>query len=932
MDYVSQLEDKELEIICGVITPKEIRNFFQRNPKEYNKIWKVRAIKLSDDAVISIVCRNRKSAFISDFINGLLERYMNEIGLYIERNIESGEDSGSATLRVLRECVFAEHISIYFKLKCIKEGTPSVPSEYIYMIQEAIDGTSDEHAKPGELENWEWELELDAAKETISDLAHQLEDCRLEREAEKEKRTKLQQTLSGQIAAASLELKKARSESKKLLDELEDAKKTIAEQQTEIQKRTAENSTDENVEQQFEYTSLCMVEECDYMNHNKRLVRLADISNGKLETFIFNENMPPYFGNRDLLYWSDGPEAEGEIGVWNWNATPSYNDPSKDYNTTEYNPFLAPTEIIELTGTTIDSIINSLHNGVDATPCCTQILFCVHLPKQSSKSLRMGLLCSRSQLETAEGKTYLRAEVFALKQYNFTSQDIFRVNGKKFFKTFEIGEETGIVQVRNPLAAVKGIILRRATWNEFKQRGTIKNDWRKLCDFLFNIPDTTVYQDIADACGCDEETAKEYTNLFVQKAEEYLDSNDIDEQVLAAAMQNHSQIFERCNQIAEQKWRTEHQQKIRDAEKQLETVLHQGEQKRLELTQCAAGVSDAQKKLDTINAAISEKEQFAQSVDDKVTAKIEEARKNAADFLSEMAFRFPAMAAAPAADRTSAQKVPQLYHEGEVLDSDTLEQCDNWKDLIDVIAEELSSAGISSNYNRGLAAYMYSAYVNKTPLLFAGPCGQEIADAFSAALFGKTADYVNCMDGYHPEIAETLLENDEPLVVLNSPFGSEWISRLPSMLMNTGKYFILTHPFAEDMLIEPHSLYHYCLPVLTELIVDDMPEGRYIGGCMSGSFADYQKKKSQLFHNRLLKSMHMGTLARARLQQILTDMHTMESTQNADYDCLFGLLPYAYMTGNVDLFTEKLNEEGQRDMPVSKDLRSVLLSFTGKDE
>ena len=149
--------------------------------------------------------------------------------------------------------------------------------------------------------------------------------------------------------------------------------------------------------------------------------------------------------------------------------------------------------------------------------------------------------------------------------------------------------------------------------------------------------------------------------------------------------------------------------------------------------------------------------------------------------------------------------------------------------------------------------------------------------------------------------------------------------------MNSGKYFIITHPFAEDMLIEPRSLFNYCLPVLTEVFVDAMPEGKYFGGYMSNSFLEYMEKKAELLYNRLLRSMHMGTLTRARLQQLLTDMHTMDLNKAADYDCLFGLFPYAYVTGNIEIFREKLLGENQKDMPVSKELRSLLLSFMGEE-
>ena len=100
---------------------------------------------------------------------------------------------------------------------------------------------------------------------------------------------------------------------------------------------------------------------------------------------------------------------------------------------------------------------------------------------------------------------------------------------------------------------------------------------------------------------------------------------------------------------------------------------------------------------------------------------------------------------------------------------------------------------------------------------------------------------------------------------------------------------------------------------------------------MSDSFVYYQKKKAKPFHNRLLQSMCMGTLTKARLQQLLTDMHIIASIETADNDCLFGLFPYAFISGNIEIFREKLQAEDQKDMPVSKELRMMLLSFVGED-
>lgn len=923
MDYISKLNEKEIRIVCEIIGPKGIKWFFQGNSKLFNRIKPgFRAVKLSDEQAIQLIIKNISEPIISSYINQFIFATIQVIQKKKAELIKEGKDVATALPSAISDSCFSNNIDLYFKLVYCNEHNYSIPEELIVLIQKGIQSVSDEDE--------ESELEVQAAEEEIVKLTNQLQDCQMEHEAERESYTQKQTELTNKIASLSAALDETKAELKRTSDKLAAANITIKEQNTQLKKRKEpERDSADFIEENYEYTSLCMVSEPDYTNNNQIwLIRLADIFKGKMESFFVNEDLPRFFGNRDRLFWNDGPSKIGYIGVWNWNAIPNLSDPTRDYVTTAYDASIEPAEIIELKMcSTVEEILEALQHGVDVIPSCKQVLFTASLPKGRNT----GLLCSDKQLNIDNNRTYLLNNVFVLKQYNFLSQDIFRVNGKAFYRKLDIGEPERTMQVKDPLEAVKEIILHRATWNEFKQRGTVKSTWRTFREFLTEMCSTPVYQEIAEKCGCDEDTAKEYIDLFIQRAASYLDSTDVEDNVLAAAIENHVWLLERCNKIVEETWKTENFERIEKVEKELHLAQKAVERKKAELAQCKSELSDVQKKLTTINAAISEREKFAQSVEDKVATKISEARKNAADFISEMAFQFPTMVAEPSSVKAISHGGPISYHEGMNLDFDTLEECSTWQDMINIIAEELTAAGVSAKYNHGLAAYMYSAYVNETPLLFAGPCGQEIADAFSASLFGKTAAYINCIDGYNTEYMSAILANDEPIIVLNSPFGSDWIARIPNILMTKGKYFILTHPFTEDLLIEPRSLFNYCLPVMTEPFIDTMPEQKYIGGRMSDSFAYYQKKKAKPFHNRLLQSMCMSTLTKARLQQLLTDMHIIASIETADNDCLFGLFPYAFISGNIEIFREKLQAEDQKDMPVSKELRMMLLSFVGED-
>lgn len=919
MDYISKLNDEEFEVVCQIIGAKKIKKFFQQNSRLLGKIKSgFRANSLSDTQAINLLVQNREKGSIYNFTNEYIECAVS--------NIINGQSTDEIAEH-LAKSPFANHLDLYIKLKHTE--LQMIPKECLVLMKNGIDNytdkqdstTNEEHSE-SEMEECQWEIEVDALKRQIEDLEIRLQQCESERNEERSAYKKCAEKYETDIYALENKLHEKENE-------VQQARLTIERQKAELDelKSPAEESADDLQDGEFRCTSLCIVEDSDGFNDAQRLVRLADVIDDKLKPFYFNREIPACFENRKFLYWYWRHEpkltvnlSNKDFAIWDWNAVNSKDDPSSDYNQyVRFQPFLSPIEMFELSENSIDSVKKALLSGISMIPCCKRIIFYISLSEQS----KIGLLCEDSQLESKDGKSYLKADVFSLKQYEFTAQDIVLLDGKEFYKFLKIGRKFTIIPIKDPLEAVRDLVLDKAVWNTFKQREVAKKDWQVLKEFLLDIPSTNVYQDIIQAYGCDEEQAAAYVEQFIQQVHSYINATDIEDEVLAAAIENHSELFERCNSIAEKNWENSNQQKIQEAQREQEELQHQNKEQQEKL-------ADAKRKLDKINAEFSEKEQLARSVDDKVTAKIEEARKNAADFISEMAFRFPTR------QTPQSNSVAVQYHKGTVLGEDMSDTYSTWEELLDIIAGELKAAGVARNYKHGVAAYMYSAYINKTPLLLAGPNAVEISNAFSAAMFGKTADYIDCMDGYSADIVKQILESNELLIILNSPFENEWISRIPGILMNAQKHIILTHPFAEDVQIEPKGLFNYCLPVLTELFVDDMPEREYFGGRMSKGFVEYLSTDKKSFHNRLLKTMRVGALTRTRLQQLLTDMHIIgnmgEKTIDANNnDYLLGLIPYAYVTGNVDIIRDKIKGTEAKDMPLSKDMRDLLLSFLGDE-
>ena len=114
-----------------------------------------------------------------------------------------------------------------------------------------------------------------------------------------------------------------------------------------------------------EIISLCGVIS-DY-NGQKWLIRYADLNNnGRYCIFLKNEDVPPYFTNRDKIFYKDGPSNSGFYGIWTWSAVPNENDPSKDYIRSRYNTDIDAIEIVTITeATTLDDLVDLLKTGIE---------------------------------------------------------------------------------------------------------------------------------------------------------------------------------------------------------------------------------------------------------------------------------------------------------------------------------------------------------------------------------------------------------------------------------------------------------------------------------------------------------------------------------------------------------------------------------------
>ena len=155
------------------------------------------------------------------------------------------------------------------------------------------------------------------------------------------------------------------------------------------------------------------------------------------------------------------------------------------------------------------------------------------------------------------------------------------------------------------------------------------------------------------------------------------------------------------------------------------------------------------------------------------------------------------------------------------------------------------------------------------------------------------------------------MNSDDEVVVITEPFAPGWITKLPEIIRTESKFFFAIYPYAEDVLIEPKSIYSSFLPIFTEFLVDNVPSGTFGGGKPAKAFKDYQPRKADKLYPKALNVLRTGMLIKNRMQRVLTNMEYLLDDKSADNAFLLSILPYAYATMQIGTLAEFVKNEGE---------------------
>lgn len=903
MNYIENLTQEEQEILCELITGNAFKILFVKNEQLFSKIQKgFRAKSVSEKQALKLAKSNIGKPFIADFINYQVNRWLQEISEHIENLEREGIEHDNAVAETMIDSVFSDNINLYFRLV----GKEHEVDDKEALLEKMKQVEADRKKRAEEEEH---QKAIEEKERQISDQKQEFEQEKIALRKEYEQR-----------------IENLARENERLQTSLEEAQKQIAELQS---VQNASIIIDPDYIAQFDDTnssllptidsneiySLC----CVFADHSDQpwLMRYADLgSDGEYHIFHRDEDKLPFFKNRDKLFYKDGPSDDGFLGIWRWSAQPNDKDPSKDYIISRYNKEISVIEVAIIhEAMSLDDLVKLIKDGVEYQPRGRKILFSMC----TSSGQYIGILCSTKDVRAEGGNITFSEECNFVPVYEYSAEKIVHLsNGQLIYKDAFIGRPDKIYRIKSSAEIVKHIVLSSIFWDEYRGCGMIRANYRAFKDFLNGLPVDDIIDQIKSACRCSGIVAKDLLDDFLKEVGNYIDGKSLENDVIRSALAINTEFQQKARELIRIEWENENQKLIFEEKKKIESIYVEIKtaQERLATAQEALAITKAEK--EKLEKIIAGKETLAEDVEKAVEERINKARDNAAEFIAEMAFSC-VRTKSYGSKRTRFQ-----YRLNPVIkDVGDLELHNSWKNVIDTAAIELEEAGVAKQYCYGLASFLCAAYIEKQPLLLIGPNTFDIVQAFSAAVDAHKYGILSCEGDYNDEVASGIGSQTESVVIINNLFESGWVNRLPEILAKKDILYIVTHPYAEDIQVEPNSIYGFMLPLFTEFFIDKKASGRYVGGYFAEDFITYSVPKKNDKDIKALKKLALSAFVRNKINKLVTIMHDIYPEMTSDDEFLFAILPIAYATSKMPELIESINETKQEN-PISVNLRHDL--------
>lgn len=675
-----------------------------------------------------------------------------------------------------------------------------------------------------------------------------------------------------------------------------------------------------------EITSLCFVSaELDQKTRKPFYVRVADLIDGAWKYPKIDNNLPKKYENHSRLLLSNGPRRLNSAGVWKWYARTSNIDPNKDVIESDFVESLKPLRVVELTGTaSLDDIYDNLASGI--------IIRCLHCDTVFARKIRAnlfeGLMLPVEQQEWKDNSTVsLREEttIPSLALYEFASDDLIEVQKSLYFLKSPDYKPKSVYLVRDCTnQIIKDRLLVRAQRKPFVAKfGGTTAEWQKCRELLLSVCEPSFYEDVASRLNCSLDEAKKYVDRFANEKIAQIDSDDIEIELLKNLVKD-PDIRSRCMELLKAAWEkenapiiTELESKKDAAKEELVNLEKQKQSQEAKLAEINSALNTIQRECDAKQAELKKLTALGNEALTKTRDKLDKAKKDVSGFWSDVAMMLPI--------GTSPTSLNDwTFTSGDVPTNLETEPFEDNGQLLDILCENLENAGVDSEYQLALAAYLLSIYATKSDVLLAGPNAKEIADAFCLTLLGTTAPVLSCSENFSKKAIESA--SSCPVLAVEGAFSASFQNRLTTIRNRfSSTMMIWLHSFAEDLCIEPRGILNYVLPVLTELLIAKPPAS---GVPVSVSGIPEQldlnadaKYRAKLQH---LEAYQISKLTEYQLSNNLQLAKALAESNNHDMEFMFGHFPVAVITSKLSVLEDRIE-----DSSVSERVKAAIARLTG---
>ena len=660
------------------------------------------------------------------------------------------------------------------------------------------------------------------------------------------------------------------------------------------------------------------------------LLRIADFTNG--EYYPLEETK--FSNHRSTLYFNDWPKDDSDYGLWKWSATPHYKGGGNEYIKSRYvvNKSIYPKEIISIDGiTSYDDLLKYLLSKDNyITP-----IFDDFLLAYEDSNTYYAFYIQKNNYTKMEKSIVLNSNIYSLPQYQIHKNEVFWFEfDNKISKCFYRKAKMDSCEKKYLLRDINEIIYQKikgkCEWRYVHSNLALtKNEWHILQKYLEALSTDDFYMEIASELHVDLEEAKTYVLECIKGLDDYFEKDNEESEIFKELIINNPFFMKNYENDFKKQFESkaiaanEHLKQLNKERESLDKQISVTNNEYIKLTE---NISKLKKEKQEIELEINKSNQdlhkieeqkerakkFGESIEEEIRTKITQAQNEATKFianniwlnlLNQKSLDETSNQTKNEDQQDSDQNLKKFIKEGKKTIKTS--QVKDYYEQFEIFMDNLNSMGLDSVEGEIFAIYLYSAYITHNNVLLVGPYGYEIASALSAAIDSQYASRIVCNSRTVDHIDELINECESEVVVIDGMIANNFEGNIASMLQ-TDKFLIFTHPYKDDLMLEPFGLFNYLTPIFSDYFIENkIVMNEIFGAVKNPNFSEYQTSYSNVSVGKHKKYWKFNKMIELRNAEIINACTDIEGNTDPQYEFECCYMPFAYISNQKKQFVEE---------------------------